>query len=366
MALDVVAGERDRFVDCVRISAMLIVVAGHWLVLIPSISDGVAGGRILYDVDPRFWPLTWVFDVLPLFFFVGGFANFTSYSARAGRREGERFHSRRLRRLLEPTLVFLGVWVLFEAALHALGAGGGGLLRGMRLGHITPFESLWFLSVYLVVVAAGPITIALHRRFGAAVPLALVGAVLATDAIALGAGHHVWLAPNILLAWMLPHQLGYFYAEGRLRGLGARKWLAVAGAAMAAAALLTSLPFYARNLLDGEVPFLGITAPTLPFDAMCVWMVAGAMALRGTLSRLLANGRVWEVVRRLNSVAMTVFLWYMTSFFAVVLALVALGLRLPRQPDAAWWAQRPLFLLLPSLALLPLVWLFGRFERARS
>jgi hypothetical protein len=29
-----------------------------------------------------------------------------------------------------------------------------------------------------------------------------------------------------------------------------------------------------------------------------------------------------------------------------------------------WWLERPLFVLLPAALLLPLLWLFGRFDRA--
>ena len=37
-------------------------------------------------------------------------------------------------------------------------------------GATLPFGPLWFLAVYLVVVALAPFTIRLHRRFGLRVP----------------------------------------------------------------------------------------------------------------------------------------------------------------------------------------------------
>jgi hypothetical protein len=88
------------------VASLAVVVAGHWLV-IPSLDGGVLSGRILYEVEPAFWSLTWAFDVLPLFFFVEGFANLTSYAARRGQRGDQAFRRRRLHRLLRPTLVFL-------------------------------------------------------------------------------------------------------------------------------------------------------------------------------------------------------------------------------------------------------------------
>lgn len=354
---------RDPFMDALRVGGVLVVVAGHWLVLIPHVSGGVAGGNLLYDVDPAFWPVTWIFEILPLFFFVGGFANYTSYTMPRAGGPHAGFHPRRLRRLLQPTLVFLAVWVGIEVALHVLGAGGGGLIRGMRIGYITPFESLWFLGVYLVAVVLSPVTIRLHWRFGAAVPVALVAAVIVTDALTLATHQPDLQLANIPLVWLLPHQLGYFYADGRLQRARPSRLLLIAAAALVATALLTTLPFYGRNLIDSGVAILGTSAPTLPFDVMCIGIVAGALTVRRTLSRWLARPRIWGLVSRLNSVIMTVFLWHMTAFFAILVILYELGLPMHSWPDTTWWLERPLFLTLPAVAVVPLVWLFARFER---
>ncbi|HYM66980.1 MAG TPA: acyltransferase family protein, partial [Patescibacteria group bacterium] len=314
---------------------------------------------------PAFWPLTWIFEVLPLFFFVGGFANYTSYTRPRLTGPQAGFHERRLRRLLQPTLVFLAVWVGIEVVLNLLGAGGDGPIRSMRIGYITPFESLWFLGVYLVVVVLSPATIRLHRRFGAAVPAVLFAAVAVVDAVANVTGvPNVQLA-NIPLVWLLPHQLGYFYADGRLARESPRRLLAVAAAALVVTALLTSLPFYGRNLIDSKVAILGISAPTVPFAVMCIGVVAGALAARPALNRWLALPRLHGLVGRLNSVVMTVFLWHMTAFFGILWLLYGLGLPMPARPDAEWWWERPLYVILPAVALVPLVWLFARFERSR-
>jgi fucose 4-O-acetylase-like acetyltransferase len=358
--------ERDRFMDALRVGGVLVVVAGHWMVIIPHVSGGVAGGTVLYNVDPAFWPLTWIFEVLPLFFFVGGFANYTSYMTARHPHARSSFHARRLKRLLQPTLVFLGVWVAIELVLQALGAGGQGLIRGMRIGYITPFESLWFLGVYLVAVVLSPATIRLHLRFGAAVPLVLFAAVIVVDALSIGLRRPAIEFANILLVWLLPHQLGYFYADGRLKRMRPSTLLVTAVCALVVTAFLTALPFYSRNLLDSGVAILGTTAPTLPFAVMSVGIVAGALAARPTVSRWLATARPWRYVNRLNSVIMTVFLWHMTAFFAVLVALHGLNLPMPSRPDNIWWLERPLFLALPAAALVPLVWVFARFERTRG
>jgi hypothetical protein len=81
----------------------------------------------------------------------------------------------RLERLVRPSLVFLGFWLIVQVALHLFDVGGaagprlGGetrLLRGMYPPAATlPFGPLWFLGFYIVVVCIAPATIRLHRRF---------------------------------------------------------------------------------------------------------------------------------------------------------------------------------------------------------
>lgn len=357
-----VEAPRDRFLDLLRLASLAVVVAGHWLVLIPTVDRGVISGTLLYDVEPAFWPLTWAFDVLPLFFFVGGAVNYLSYTRPRRSPGGGAFRVRRLRRLLQPTFVFLGAWAVVEIVLRLLQPGIGGFPPGMRLGHMTPFATLWFLGVYLVVVLLAPVTIRLHVRLGARVPAALLLAVALVDAAALGTGHPQVLAINVLLVWMLPHQLGYFYADGRLERLGATRIAVGGAAALAGAAVLSALPWYGWNMLDNGVTVLGITTPTLPYAMTGLGIVAAALLVRPALAGLLRRPAIWRLVARANPAVMTVYLWHMTAYFAVVAGLAATGVPLPAGPTATWWLERPLFLVLPAAALVPLVIAFSRFE----
>jgi hypothetical protein len=72
------------------------------------------------------WLATWFFQVMPIFFFVGGFSNLTAYDAY--RRRGEptsAFVRSRLVRLLRPSLVVLGIWLVIQVGLHvAVWVGG--------------------------------------------------------------------------------------------------------------------------------------------------------------------------------------------------------------------------------------------------
>ena len=63
-----------------------------------------------------------------------------------------------------------------------------------------------------------------------------------------------------------------------------------------------------------------------------------------------------------NTVILTVFLWHMTALLVVLGVLRALDVNPPAEPTAAWWAQRPFWVVAPALVLVVLVAVFARFE----
>src|SRR5438105_9220318 len=61
------------------------------------------------------WLATWFFQVMPIFFFVGGFSNMVSYDAARQRGDSTWAFVRTCEwRLLRPSLVFLGVWTVVQ------------------------------------------------------------------------------------------------------------------------------------------------------------------------------------------------------------------------------------------------------------
>lgn len=355
---------RDRFMDLIRVGSLVIVVAGHWLAIVPSVGDGVVRGTMLYDAVPAFWPLTWIFQVIPLFFFVAGFANLGSWRRHQGPHRTARFMVRRLRRLMIPTGIFLAVWVLIEVVMGAIGVGGDGFLRGMQIGQMTPFAPLWFIGVYLALALAAPLAIRLHERFGWLVPVALLAAIGAADVLAALFGLPLLELVNLFLVYALPFQLGFFYADGTLQRLSSIQLVLAGTVALCLQVVLTALPAYGRNLYDNGNSVLGTSAPTLPFAIGGLTVLAFVLAMRQALTTRLRSDGLWLVVAAANSVVMTVFLWHMTAYFASIAILVRAGLPVPARPDPTWWLQRPLFLVLPAVLLVPLVWIFAGAERA--
>jgi peptidoglycan/LPS O-acetylase OafA/YrhL len=103
---------RNRVVDFLRAAAITVVVLGHWTILAVSADGGVQPHGVL---DQARWthPLTWVFQVMPIFFLVGGYSNGLSW--RSARRKGQGYSAwlrARVRRLGIPLIPLLLSWFL--------------------------------------------------------------------------------------------------------------------------------------------------------------------------------------------------------------------------------------------------------------
>jgi fucose 4-O-acetylase-like acetyltransferase len=377
-ARDLVAGTpdtRDRYIDFLRAASILAVVIGHWFISVIWWRDGVIGSVSAIGKTSWLWIATWFLQVIPLFFFVGGFSNLVSH--RSHRRRGLStwtFIRSRGERLLRPSLVFVGVWAVVQLVLHLADAGGDGWLRGVRPpGATIPFGPLWFLAVYLIVVLASPITIRLHDRFGLAVPTAMLAGAVVVDVLRFGFDLPEVGRANVWLVFLFLHQLGYLHADGRLTALPRQAFVAMAAVGLGAMLLMTNLNriwpdvgIYPKSLLGTDVGTVTNTnPPTLMMAAMGVWSIGGAMLLRPALSRWLRRPRAWTAVITVNTVVMTLFLWHMTAFLLAVLVLWPLGLGQQGDTTASWWLERPLWELVPAALLVPIVAAFGRFERPR-
>lgn len=365
---------RDRFVDFVRAASIVAVVFGHWFIGVIWWRQGKIGTVSAIGMTSWLWIATWFLQVIPLFFFVGGFSNYASYLSLERRGAPIReFLGARAMRLLKPTLVFVGAWVVVEIVLHVLDLGGTGWLRGVRPpGATVPFGPLWFLAVYFIVVMATPVTIWLHRRYGGAVLLVLGLGVVAVDVVRFGLDLEAVGQANIWLVFLSLHQFGYFYADGRLPGLPRWAFGAMAVVGFATMIVLTNLyrffpsvGVYPRSLLGTDVERVTNTnPPTLMMLAMGVWSIGAAMLVRPLFARWLERARVWKAVVAANTVVMTLFLWHMTAFLLAVLLLWPLGFGQQGDTTTSWWLERPIWEIVPAAILVLLVVIFGRFERS--
>src|SRR5262245_31715508 len=140
---DSVPGRRDAFIDFCRAFSLLVVVLWHWVfsIVFVGADDRVHVTNVL-QFTYALWPLTWLFQVMPLFFFVGGFAHMQLWEKirRQGGSYG-RFVVGRFSRLALPALVVLGAWVIIGAVAIAAGAPRTFIVSAVVL-IVSP---LWFL-----------------------------------------------------------------------------------------------------------------------------------------------------------------------------------------------------------------------------
>ncbi|MEU8898985.1 acyltransferase [Nocardia sp. NPDC048505] len=360
-ARDLVAAtpaSRDRYLDLLRVFSLATVVLGHWLmvVLVPGADGGVGVDNAL-GIMPALQPVTWIFQVMPLFFFVGGFAH-----AGALRRDPgyAGFVRARAARLLIPTAVFVGVWLAIGLVIEVTGYDSGLLRTATRLIG----QPLWFVGVYLGVVALAPVLWTLHRRFGAAVPAVLVSGVLGVDLIRFGLGHNGFGLVNVALVWLAVHQLGFLSADQRL-GRGAALAL-TAGGLIALLTLVTFGPYPVSMVGMPGASVSNMSPPTAALMAHALWLIGAALLLRKPIGRLLERPRVWLAVVTANGIAMTVFLWHLTALFLVSGVQLALGGPRPTVGSAGWWLTRPLELSLYAAVTAVLLVLFRRADRPRT
>jgi len=139
-------------------------------------------------------------------------------------------------------------------------------------------------------------------------------------------------------------------------------WTIAAGG-LAALIVLTHIGVYSRSMvaIDGEPSNMFPT--TVCIAALAVFQFGLVECVRPVTERWLARRRPWLWTVAMNAVAMTVFTWHMTALVIAVALYQAAGGVLLRTPSAAWWAQRPLWIVLPGVILAGLVPIFIRFEK---
>ena len=352
--------QRDRYVDLLRVVAIGVVVLWHWsLSILHWSGDRWVMPNPISEV-PGGWLATWPLQIVTVFFVVGGYANAAAWSA--ARRDGRglaAYYPARLRRLLVPIGVYVAVWAAFEAVAFVAVPGYPGVLR---YGWIV-FTPLWFVLAYVWVVLLAPLTATAHARARWLTLAALAGAVALVDLGRFGAGVG-WLGwVNTALVWVVIHQLGYFYRDGTFTRLGRWGAVGLVAASTVALALFTSLHAYPRSMVSTVGQERSNILPTTVTIVMVALLQLGLiLLLREPATRWLRRPRAWKPVVAGNAVILTIFLWHMTALLVVLTVLRALGVHLRTEPTAAWWAERPFWMVAPALILVVLVAIFGRFE----
>jgi hypothetical protein len=190
----------------------------------------------------------------------------------------------------------------------------------------------------------------------------LAGLAALVDVLRFGQ-HVTWAAlVNLLVVWALCHQLGFFY-RSLADGDRVLAWYFLWGGlfALVGLVLTTIYPPSMVGVPGDRISNMG--PPTLCIVALCFFQIGLVLLVRPwILERLYRPGwaRANEVVNRL---ALPLFLFHTTGY-AIAFALLWLtGNRPPSHPTLAWWAQRPIWLVVPLLCTIPVIVVLGRRMR---
>ncbi|HEX7168398.1 MAG TPA: acyltransferase [Acidimicrobiales bacterium] len=338
---------RDRYVDLLRAGSLLVVVAWHWVfTVVVWKADGPHASNPL-GTTRGVWLLTWLLQVMPLFFWVGGFVHARGWKPGASYAT---FLRKRLGRLVVPAAFAIGI------------VGGLGLVAGHFLGApdwlpralLLVLSPLWFLGVYVVLVFATPVAAWAHRRFGELALVTLAGAAALADVLRFRFDVPFASVLSWIAVWGFAHQLGFSY--DRLVTASRRfAWCLVLGGLYALIAL-THMGHYPRSMVGvpGEA-FSNMAPPTVCIVALCVLQVGVAVLLRDRATALLERPVAARLVGWVSRNSMPLYLWHGVGFAAAYGAVGLVGVAVPETTTAGWWLQRPLWVVAPALATRPLL-----------
>ena len=307
---------RDRAIDIIRIVSLVGVVVGHTIMATSTLRDGVFIWNNLLTASPVFQALTWVFQVMPLFFFAGVAACIDSWTPATS---WGNWMMRRCTRLYRPVFYYLAFWWVTLAPLSAvLPQHVYEPVAGISI------QLLWFLGAYVLVLAAVPLlaVITTTGRLVAAV-VGTYAFIAVVDAIRINVHALSALGYLNMVAWLIPGMFGVAY---RRRLLAGRAALTLGVVMLVVNVALLVLGPYELSLVGIETQQLkNMTPPSLLLAGHAIMMCAFAIAAAPAIARWAQGARVWWLAAIGNSGAMTLYLWHIPPLLAMHLVFDYLG-----------------------------------------
>lgn len=348
---------RDTGIDFIRALCVLGVVLLHSIMV--GVTVTAAGPAFANASDGTDWiaPLSWVLQVMPMFFVIGGFSGLLAF-----RRMRERggtsaaFVAGRLHRLLRPAVVAMVVVVLALAALTIAGVPPELITTaGFRYG-----QPLWFLAVFLACQVLLPWLLAAHAAAPSRTIAALAAAAVLVDVLRAATGIEGLGFLNLAFVWLTLQQLGFFLADGSIDALSRRARILAGVGAVIALAVAFSTGLYSPDLIANINP---------PTAALLLVGLAHTSILslhRTRIERFSRRPKAAAFTAFVTKRAMTIYLWHMPVLLLMAGATAVFALSTGTIPPAldsmGWWAQRPLWLAVALTLTAVTAVAFTRFE----
>ncbi len=281
--------ERNRYVDFLRSVSILIVITGHWLIATAFYVDGnLAQGKLLQSEPWTQW-LTWAFQVMPIFFIVGGYSNAVSLeSARRKQVAYAGWLAGRLNRLVAPLLVLLFFWAALAIVMKLFGVSASVIQYSTRVALIP----IWFLAIYIMVVILAPATYWFWRRYGFVSFWVFVAVAILID-VAFFVFDLQWMGwSNYFWVWLAVHHLGFAWRDGRLGSPG-RLLLYSAVGLVTMSLLIFEGPYPLAMVGSPDEGLSNTMPPKVTLLALAIFQFGLLLSVEGAMRRVLNRPRLW-------------------------------------------------------------------------
>jgi len=355
--------ERNRYADFLRAASIMFVIVGHWLMTTAhydSATDTITPVLALEYVSWSAW-LTWSFQVMPIFFIVGGYSNSISLESAANKRLNySQWLAGRLHRLLTPLTLLVVFWAALAMLLNLTGIEQDWIREVSRIALVPT----WFLAIYTMIVLLAPATYALWKRFGFWSLAAYIGLAVLVD-VAYFAYELHWLGwSNYFWVWLAMHHLGFAWRDGRIgRPMNLFVLSVVSLVALYALTHFGPYPIAMAGSPGEEVS--NSLPPKITLIVLGLAQFGFLLSLEKPMQRFLALPRAWTCTVIVNTMIMTIYLWHMTVQIALLAASYysgGIGIE-SIAGTTEWWVTRPLWLVALTLLLIPLALLLSPLER---
>ena len=306
---------RDSSVDAIRIVLLVAVFALHAMMC--GVSVGADGPVLENALEGQAWfgPVSWVVQIMPLFFIAGGFSSFHHWRSMRSRGATATDYVRaRLERLVRPALALVIVVATGLAALALAGLPAELVATaGFRIG-----QPLWFLGVYIAISALVPVMVRAHERARMLTPLGLLAAVVAVDVTRLATGID---AIGFLNLWWCGSSCSS--SDSTSPTAASTGWAAArSGASRAARSPCWSCsPPSAPYSAD---MYVNLNPPTVCLVVLGVAQLALFQLARPAISAWVERTDASRLIGAIGARAMTVYLWHLPVLILLAgLSLVA-------------------------------------------
>jgi fucose 4-O-acetylase-like acetyltransferase len=336
----VAAPHRDQAIDLIRFGCLIVVVILHSMMSAAVLGpEGTVAPTVALSTTAGFAAASWFFQIMPLFFIIGGYASITGWRrTRARGGTWTDYLRARLRRLAVPTAVLVVIAGIGLSAAADMGVSSELIVEASRrIG-----QPLWFLAVYLGLSSLVPVAVHFHERAPRRSLAVLAGAVIVVDVLTRMTGVTGLGYLNFLFVWPLVQQLGFFFADAADRPISRPAvWTALV-AALGLLGGLVGAGVYSPNMLVNLNPPTGALV-LLGVAQLCVLRLVHArlnralnvdrlstgstMTTGGTITEAAPTFRIltaqfWDrVIAWGNTFGMQVYLWHMNVVIVLIGAL---------------------------------------------